>query len=160
MMVNIDSSTLISIHDFSSIVVEVSLESSVYEVSEGMSVAVCVSLSNEIERDVEVTLNTSSSPSTNFASGVRIFQMLNKTTKYKLTAETDYNPVNQVLTFQSSGQLCEDVMTSSDVVLEDREILQISLSTSDPDVVLGSISQATITILDDNSRCRIHTNQV
>ena len=60
--------------------------------------------------------------------------------------------MNEVLTFQSSGQLREDVMTSSDVVLEDREMFQISLSTSDPDVVLGSIPSATITILDDDGK--------
>ena len=66
-------------YDFLFLVVEVSLESSVYEVSEGMSVAVCVSLSTEIERDVEVTLNTSSSSSTNFASGIWDL-ILNKTT--------------------------------------------------------------------------------
>ena len=60
--------------------------------------------------------------------------------------------MNEVLTFQSNGQLCEDVMTSSDEVLEEREIFQISLSTSDPDVVLGSIPIAAITISNDDGK--------
>ena len=43
-------------------------------------------------------------------------------------------------------------MTSSDEVLEEREIFQISLSTSDPDVVLGSIPIAAITISNDDGK--------
>ena len=49
--------------------VEVSLQSSTYEVAEGMMVSVCINLSNEIERNVFVSLTTSSDSSSITASG-------------------------------------------------------------------------------------------
>ena len=52
------------------LVVEVSLQSSTYEVAEGMMVSVCINLSNEIERDVSVSLTTSSDSSSVTASGM------------------------------------------------------------------------------------------
>ena len=51
------------------LVVAVTLEESEYEVEEGMLVSVCVSLSNEIERDVVVTLTSSSGSFSNSAFG-------------------------------------------------------------------------------------------
>ena len=50
--------------------VEVSLESGTYEVAEGMIVSVCINLSNEIERNVFVSLTTSSDSSSLTASGM------------------------------------------------------------------------------------------
>ena len=49
--------------------VEVSLERGTYEVAEGMMVSVCINLSNEIERNVFVSLTTSSDSSSLTASG-------------------------------------------------------------------------------------------
>ena len=48
---------------------EVSLYGIVYELSEGMSVSICINLTGDLERDVEVTLTTSSSSSSRSASG-------------------------------------------------------------------------------------------
>ena len=50
--------------------VEVSLASGTYEVAEGMMVSVCINLSNEIERNVSVSLTTSSDSSSLTASGM------------------------------------------------------------------------------------------
>ena len=50
--------------------VEVSLESGTYEVAEGMIVSVCINLSNETERNVFVSLTTSSDSSSLTASGM------------------------------------------------------------------------------------------
>ena len=50
--------------------VKVSLESGTYEVAEGMMVSVCINLSNEIERNVSVSLITSSDSSSLTASGM------------------------------------------------------------------------------------------
>ena len=70
------------------------------------------------------------------------------------TATADYTPVNQVLTFQSNTRDCVDVMTGDDDTLEFSETFQISVisTTSDADVILGDISVATITILNDDSK--------
>ena len=69
------------------------------------------------------------------------------------TATTDYSPVDQLLTFQSNARRCVNVATSDDEVLEFSETFQISMmSTSDADVILGGISSAIITILNDDSK--------
>ena len=49
--------------------VNMTLERSVYEVDEGMPVSVCVNLTGDIAREVEITIATFSSSSTNTASG-------------------------------------------------------------------------------------------
>ncbi|CAI8022061.1 Extracellular matrix protein FRAS1, partial [Geodia barretti] len=93
--------------------VEVSLQGSSYEVDEGLSVLVCVSLSSDVERNVEVTLTTFSDSA---------------------TATSDYIPLDRVLTFTSDDALCENVTTIEDDTLETAEIFQIALTSSDPNI--------------------------
>ena len=129
-----------------------SLERSVYEVVEGVAVSVCVSLSNNIDRNVIIDLMTTlNGILTNPASSTsgkyfpaRLFQSI-------YFFPTDFNPVDQSLTFKSSLNYCVQVMTIDDNVLEDRETVGIVLSSSDPDVAMDGLSSAIITILDNDS---------
>lgn len=59
--------------------------------------------------------------------------------------------VNLPLTFQTNDPLCEDLATVDDTVLEDSETFQIIVSSSDPNVTLGSIPSASVTIMDNDS---------
>lgn len=62
----------------------------------------------------------------------------------------DYVPVNQLLTFQSNVLMCTNVNITNDNVVEDMEVFQVILSSSDPDVIIGTNGTASITILDND----------
>ena len=65
--------------------------------------------------------------------------------------QTDFTPLEQIVTFQSNvHRACENVVIVDDDVVEDTEVFQIDVSSSDPDVILGQFSSATITVLDDD----------
>ena len=64
----------------------------------------------------------------------------------------DFTPLEQTLTFQSSDDLCLDVFTTDDSVLEDRETFHITVSSSNPDVTLGAIPSASMVILDNDGK--------
>ena len=67
------------------------------------------------------------------------------------TETRDFPVVNLPLTFQTNDPLCEDLATVDDTVLEDSETFQIIVSSSDPNVTLGSIPSASVTIMDNDS---------
>ena len=62
----------------------------------------------------------------------------------------DYVPMNQLLTFQSNVLMCANVTITDDSVVEDVEVFQVILSSSDPDVIIGTNGTAAITILDND----------
>ena len=64
----------------------------------------------------------------------------------------DFTLLEQTLTFQSSDDLCLDVFTTDDSVLEDTETFHITVSSSDPDVTLGDIPSASMVILDNDGK--------
>lgn len=130
------------------------MESDSYEVEEGVAVSVCISLSSDIERSVEVTLITSSGSLADSASGKTLIgsECMHFTQYLKYTETADYTPVARIFTFQSNDALCENVTTIEDEVLETAEIFEISVSSSDPNVSVGAFPTASITILDEDGR--------
>lgn len=66
------------------------------------------------------------------------------------TVTVDYSPVNQNLTFSSTESICVDVVVVDDTILEDIEKFQITLSSSDPSVLIGDIRVASIIISDND----------
>ena len=69
-----------------------------------------------------------------------------------LVAPGDYTAITEDLTFSATEmRICRDVTSVEDDVLENDEDLMLTLSTDDPSLVLGP-SEATVTILDDDSR--------
>ena len=69
-----------------------------------------------------------------------------------LIAPDDYTAISEDLTFSATEmRICRDVTSVEDDILEDDEDLILTLSTDDPSIVLGP-SEATVTILDDDSR--------
>ena len=130
------------------------MESNSYEVEEGVAVSVCISLSSDIERSVEVTLITSSGSLADSASGKTLIgsECMHFTQCLKYTETADYTPVVRIFTFQSNDAFCENVTTIEDEVLETAEIFEISVSSSDPNVSMGAFPTASITILDEDGR--------
>ena len=60
--------------------------------------------------------------------------------------------LNKSLTFQTNTSSCMDLeIIIDDSVLENSEAFQIAVSSSDPNVTLGSNSTASITIVDNDS---------
>ena len=70
------------------------------------------------------------------------------------TATSDYIPLERVLTFTSNDDLCENVTTTEDDILETVEIFQIALTSSDPNVSAGAFPSANITILDNDGKIK------
>ena len=58
--------------------------------------------------------------------------------------------------FTSNEPHCEDVAITDDDILEDTESFRIILSTSDPDVILGDPSSASVMIVDNDSECMVY----
>lgn len=67
-----------------------------------------------------------------------------------ITEMTDYVPMNQLFIFQSNTPMCASVNITDDGVVEDMEVFQVILSSSDPDVNIGTNGTASITILDND----------
>ena len=129
--------------------VEVSLKIDTVEVNEGMSVSVCVSLSNDIERDIEVMVATQTGSALG-KIGIVVTSMNFPT--ICSTATVDFTPMEQTLMFKSSDDLCVDVFTIDDSVLEETEIFHITVSSSDPNVTLGVIPTTNIVIVDNDCK--------
>ena len=140
---------------FLSLVVSLTLEQSEYHVREGeMLVSVCANFSqtDTIDRTVLATLEMLPSDS---ASGEEFSHAQLKLVALglvSLTAMTDFLPVEQTLTFNSNNGRCVDVAINNDNVLEDTETFNITLSSSDPRVVVEPIGLASITIADDDCK--------
>ena len=133
--------------------VTANLNQNAYTVVEGMmAVSVCVSLSGTIERNVIVTLTTSSDSTLGIYTEWLCFISILSLLHFYHNKAMDFTPVDRVITFQSNASICEDVTIIDDSVLENAETFQIALSTSDPDVNLGNNATASITILDDDSK--------
>lgn len=63
---------------------------------------------------------------------------------------TDYVPMNQLFIFQSNTPMCTSVNITDDSVVEDMEIFQVILASSDRDINIGTNGTASITILDND----------
>ena len=111
------------------------------------TVTVCVVLSGAIERRVTAELNSSPLTASDGA-GIRQIVIL----VYVDTYSTDYATLAQTIIFTSNDPVCEEVTIIDDSTLEEIELFQISLSSSDPDVSLGEVFVATISILNDDSK--------
>ena len=114
------------------------------------TVTVCVALSGAIERRVTAELNSSPLTASDGA-GIRQIVIL----VYVDTYSTDYATLAQTIIFTSNDPVCEDVAIIDDSTLEEIETFLISVSSSDPDVSLGAIPTATISILNDDGRQQI-----
>ena len=69
-----------------------------------------------------------------------------------LVAPDDYFAISEDLTFSATEiRICRDVTSVEDDILEDDEGLILILSTDGPSTILEP-SEATVTILDDDSR--------
>ena len=69
-----------------------------------------------------------------------------------LVAPDDYTAISEDLTFSATEiRICRDVTSVEDDILEDDEDLMLTLSTDDLSTILEP-SEATVTILDDDSR--------
>ena len=72
-----------------------------------------------------------------------------------LVAPDDYTAISEELKFSPTEmRICRDVTSVQDDILEDDEDLNVfvlQLNTDDPSILLGLI-EATVTILDDDSR--------
>ena len=146
------------IHFFVFLVVSLTLEKSEYRVTEGeISVRVCANFSETdiIDRTVLATLETLPSDS---AMGKLLLALNSTCSTYSFvhTAMTDFVPVVQTLTFNSNVLLCVDVEINDDSVLEDTETFSITLSSSDPHVIVGAVGLASVIISDDDCKLSPH----
>ena len=140
------------------LVVSLTLEKSEYRVTEGeISVRVCANFSEAdiINRTVLATLETLPSDS---AMGTLLLALNSTCSTYPFlhTAMTDFVPVAQTLTFNSNVLLCVDVEINDDSVLENTETFSITLSSSDPHVIVGAVGLASIIVSDDD--CKLSPN--
>ena len=141
------------------LVVSLTLDKSEYRVTEGeISVRVCANFSETdvIDRTVLATLETLPSDS---AMGKLLLALNSTCSTYSFlhTAMTDFVPVVQTLTFNSNVLLCVDVEIYDDSVLEDTETFSITLSSSDPQVIVGAVGVASIIISDDDCKLSPHS---
>ena len=83
-------------------------------------------------------------------------QIVYSTYSFLHTAMADFVPVVQTLTFNSNVSLCVDVEINDDSVLEDTETFSITLSSSDPQVIVGAVGLASIIISDDDCKLSPH----
>ena len=69
--------------------------------------------------------------------------------------DDDYTLVNSLLNFTSGSSnnatKCQDITISDDIVIEDNQTFTVTLSTTDPDVLLGE-SLLTISIIDNDGQ--------
>ena len=73
-------------------------------------------------------------------------------------APGDYTAIAEALTFSASeSRICRNVISADDDILEDDEDLLLTLTTSDGTVILRP-SEATVTILNDDSRWNLMPN--
>ena len=64
-------------------------------------------------------------------------------------ATADYIPIDQPLEFSTApAQMCVEITITPDAVVETDETFSVSLSSSDPAVVI--VTNTTVTIVDDN----------
>ena len=61
--------------------------------------------------------------------------------------------MDEVLIFTSSDDICVNVTILDNDVVEDSETFGISVSSSDPNVTLGTTPSATVVILDNDGKC-------
>ena len=70
-------------------------------------------------------------------------------------APGDYTAISEDLTFSASEtRICRDVISADDDILEEDEDLLLTLTTTDDTVTLRP-SEATVTILNDDSRSNL-----
>ncbi len=62
----------------------------------------------------------------------------------------DYVPLSSSLTFNASSNMeCVDVMITNDTVVEGEESFTVSLTTSDPDVMVENGTVVVVVIMED-----------
>ena len=74
-------------------------------------------------------------------------------------AQTDYVSIDETVTFQpatSTSPVCVNISIMDDSTLESDEVFTVRLTSSDVDVVIGSIQEANVTISDNDGKMIIN----
>ena len=123
---------------------------------EGLQVEVCVVVINStLSREVIVTISSSDVDAEGELSYARhcTAGCDYRYIVFICAAPGDYTAISEDLTFSASEtRICRNVISADDDILEEDEDLLLTLTSTDDTVILRP-SEATVTILDDTSKC-------
>ena len=117
-------------------------------VEESEVATICVTLEDDIERNLTVTLSSTEQCKIHYLS---LFHLNYPHHYFCLVTADEFSDFSTSLTFtagERGRELCHNVSVTDDDILEDTEIFTITLSSTDEDILIQS-STALLAILDE-----------